>query len=164
MNRTFQCSAEEGHLPFSALCNGTNECANGDDETNIFCESKSTNTEFHYVDVYTHLQTSVFCHTMEDVHIAGGVLHSIMVPAVVIVYLGYMDDIVKVMLTGRALTKHHHTKYIRSFCKWNTTIPYYLVPFIIYTKGMIYTFPTYTTCVQADFPCIASMIHTISLL
>ena len=34
----FQCSAEEEYLPFTALCNGTNECSNGADETNAFCE------------------------------------------------------------------------------------------------------------------------------
>ena len=41
VNSTFQCSAEEEeYLPFSALCNGTNECSSGADETNVFCASE----------------------------------------------------------------------------------------------------------------------------
>ena len=40
----FQCSTGEEYLPFFALCNGTNECSSGADETNVFCASEYKHT------------------------------------------------------------------------------------------------------------------------
>ena len=39
-NKSFQCSLEGKHLPFTSLCDGNNDCGNGDDETNALCEGK----------------------------------------------------------------------------------------------------------------------------
>ena len=61
---TFQCSGEEEYLPLSALCNGTNECTSGHDETNTFCASELTSS---LMIVFMCMQTGVSCRTMEAV-------------------------------------------------------------------------------------------------
>ena len=75
VNSMFQCSTGEEYLPFTALCNGTNECSSGAVETNVFCASEYKHTIVLNIHCLLLAQTSAYYLTTETAHTTWSALH-----------------------------------------------------------------------------------------